>query len=1125
MSTPHSRLPVLERALLCGALLALGACCDSSSSGGSGSTPPPPDNLPPYFFGLKGVITAGGDRILLRWEEATDDYDDPATLRYRIYLSATSGGQDFESPVATTGPGETSIQLSSSDSALIAVGTEVFAVVRAMDSQDAEDPNTAECPLTCVDAASVAFVDSTKAGPGTLGDPSDPFLSIQDGIDAIPAAGGAVLIAGGTYAELPAATDAGDPGSVLAVFGSFPMASFAAGVTPQALLAAYTPDGDPSVIDGEGLDPSTVPDQVGHLDVRNGGRRTYVGGFAFQDDEDEYLVGAIDADLVVSDCRFTDPTLWESGIPFGVRIESSAPGAFEQRLQVAGCSFTGMLHCVSISGDVADLRLNGCRVEDSVAFVYDAYSTIPAAADFVCHLKSNDIARLENHPLYLNTYPEVDHGSGSVAIHVLDNRIAGVDASISLQGFGQHGTDGLEIRAERNHMGPILSNAFYINLLPNASVDDEYIAGETIDLVFRDNDFVHMNSEVLYLLDLTPGPGAELNFEVDDCLFLQGDHEVIEAKPSQPSSATFSQDGTTQTTVLTDLVVHGTDGFLLWDQRRYRAGAVTLRIEDCIALQQSDDFLEIDVEEFMTDVTSAPDPTDELTFILHGCETTIGDTGQSSVDLVFYPEEGPADIWVSVCNNRLYGGDQSHIRSLIQGARGYLVFAHNAIEATEPGRSMYIEFDGDDATWTALVARNQLVGGGEDGEEGLILKLRSPLAGADVLARNNLLTGTGSGLEVDSWMQSVQMINNTVAFCGEGVYDIPVGSDDGGLNAGVYVANCISHGNNGWDIPEETIAQYSCFAYPATSAGMGCWLGDPTFFGHGSILDVNTWFQLAYFSPCRDAGNPDVDFRDPDGSRNDMGAFGGPGAGRLGLVEDPEGTLPFLMVGVNPLLDLHAGTYMIDTGEDVTVVFNAEVDAATVSTSTLAFEVGGVAVAGTYAVDGREVTFSPTGGWTNSSQVHLVAATGLRSVDGQALDHRHARWFAITPAATAAEVEPNDSLATASPLGPDAVERLQGDLLNDADTDFISFSGAAGERVQVSLFAHRLDPASPANFGLRLYGPAGTVLYENSHGMPVDDPFIEWTLLETGTHTIEVFDEGSGAGAGPFNWEMEAWRR
>ena len=49
--------------------------------------------------------------------------------------------------------------------------------------------------------------------------------------------------------------------------------------------------------------------------------------------------------------------------------------------------------------------------------------------------------------------------------------------------------------------------------------------------------------------------------------------------------------------------------------------------------------------------------------------------------------------------------------------------------------------------------------------------------------------------------------------------------------------------------------------------------GDPLF-----MDPENGDFRLRLDSPCMDAGNPDPIYDDPDGSRNDMGAYGGPKA-------------------------------------------------------------------------------------------------------------------------------------------------------------------------------------------------------------------------------------------------------
>lgn len=55
----------------------------------------------------------------------------------------------------------------------------------------------------------------------------------------------------------------------------------------------------------------------------------------------------------------------------------------------------------------------------------------------------------------------------------------------------------------------------------------------------------------------------------------------------------------------------------------------------------------------------------------------------------------------------------------------------------------------------------------------------------------------------------------------------------------------------------------------------------------GSSISQNPQFsdstyRLAGGSPCVDAGHPDAQYNDPDGSRNDIGAWGGPGSGAVG---------------------------------------------------------------------------------------------------------------------------------------------------------------------------------------------------------------------------------------------------
>lgn len=60
-------------------------------------------------------------------------------------------------------------------------------------------------------------------------------------------------------------------------------------------------------------------------------------------------------------------------------------------------------------------------------------------------------------------------------------------------------------------------------------------------------------------------------------------------------------------------------------------------------------------------------------------------------------------------------------------------------------------------------------------------------------------------------------------------------------------------------------------------------------------------FHLKPNSPCRDAGSPEISFNDPDGSRNDMGAYGGPGAADWKTVAQGLPVVTNLIVSPNPV--------------------------------------------------------------------------------------------------------------------------------------------------------------------------------------------------------------------------------
>jgi hypothetical protein len=110
-------------------------------------TPTPTPGSGPTFAGLKTatLCEAGAPKAppptrsyTVSWDAATDPATPSNKIVYDIYYSPTSGGENFGSPLATTGPGQTAYSGS-----LPGSGSAYF-VVRARDSAGREDSNRVE---------------------------------------------------------------------------------------------------------------------------------------------------------------------------------------------------------------------------------------------------------------------------------------------------------------------------------------------------------------------------------------------------------------------------------------------------------------------------------------------------------------------------------------------------------------------------------------------------------------------------------------------------------------------------------------------------------------------------------------------------------------------------------------------------------------------------------------------------------------------------------------------------------------------------------------------------------------------------------------------------------------------
>jgi hypothetical protein len=139
----------------------------------------------------------------------------------------------------------------------------------------------------------------------------------------------------------------------------------------------------------------------------------------------------------------------------------------------------------------------------------------------------------------------------------------------------------------------------------------------------------------------------------------------------------------------------------------------------------------------------------------------------------------------------------------------------------------------------------------------------------------------GSGLYIYGYYQvySGQFIPTVRAY-----NNILIGNTGFGLE--LYVYNYASGGFNLGDITLDyndyvanASGNYSSLIGPGGrfSAGAHSFSGPPEFVG-GSAYACNQDYRLSDTSMCRNAGAPGVGWLNPDGTVNDVGAYGGPGA-------------------------------------------------------------------------------------------------------------------------------------------------------------------------------------------------------------------------------------------------------
>ena len=243
--------------------------------------------------------------------------------------------------------------------------------------------------------------------------------------------------------------------------------------------------------------------------------------------------------------------------------------------------------------------------------------------------------------------------------------------------------------------------------------------------------------------------------------------------------------------------------------------------------------------------------------------------------------------------------------------------------------------------------------------------------GASAYVHNNvIIDNMYTGVDMSSL---ANVINNTISNNGSG------GVHGNGWGNCIVMNNIIT-GNSSYGIGTGTgwpppIISYNDVwnngvNYQNCSAGTGDISSDPLF-----VDEPNGDFHLQSISPCIDSGNPNSAYNDPDGSRNDMGAYGGPGA----AVSTPE--VSFTIPTQNELNVLY--------GTDVSAIFSVDMDSSTINS--LTFRAHGNLTGlhtGTVSYDSASklATLNPDNDFTYGEVVTSILTKDIQSFYGDSLE-------------------------------------------------------------------------------------------------------------------------------------------
>jgi hypothetical protein len=1094
----------------------------------------------PFFYGLRSAVAVGPAAVRLDWEAATDDVDAPEAIVYRVYASDNAGGQDFTRPVVTTSPGATSAIITAADFAGLTPGGAAYFVVRAVDTFGQEDNNTVELSVTLMAAEELVYVDATAADGGT-GSFAAPYDSIQAGVDAVETAGaGTVLVATGTYAETVTLGVAGS--GPIVVIGGFPTFSSLDDDDEVAILGHYAPRDHLVTLNGDAL---TLTAGQGLITIANGGRPTRLAGLTFTESPG-YGIQALDANLEVLDCHFTDGDGTSGYTPLaGISFDTSSI-AESYRLTVVGSEFDSTAGGIKVGGALAGLRVEGNNFHDlmrgtavsavsglvgSVPLPSSSGIIVPTGGTQRIVFTSNRVEQTET-VLDLGFQAEAPSMSGSLDVEISNNDILHSSGAFialgDLQFFGDGGSAHVRI-VNNSCLGAddeMVALDFSTSLLGVNDVPDGDV---TIEI--RENQFFHGNSDNIYIRDINTAPGGTTTITVEDNTFSHMEDDSVYLSDIARGEAGNNAGGTLNVNIRNNRS-RATESPVAIHLGPPPEGVLNVVVQDNDFGSNLYELIKADFTSINGTAASGPASAEVNIWIVGNS----GISNQDGMDLSLRPMGGPtrAVIAGNTIQSNVSSGISLSLLSngALEGELDLAVYNnvlndtyYEAFELTngldlDESLNLYfasnsglggivgnaLELNSHPGT-LGLVAHNEVGLTGSNSYQAFVIPRRwgSPMRsiGSWMIRNNIFANASGNGIYTGGW---AQVVNNTIVRNGQRGYpETGLNSHTLGSFSQVFVSNSIVWGNGDSDLDQAQLIRgsYTFVGDEAEAGGFMNLFGDPLFTRDENIRNFTDYYSLAPSSPAIDAGDPRAFFNDPDGSRNDMGAFGGPGAGALGW-RGPTARLPLEVIGVRPLNQLYDGGRLHDPALPLTVVLTkTPAEASVTASNVVVTDASGSAVAGSLAVAGPRIVWTPDSDLT-PAQWYTLTVSDLTDQDGGDQRSPFRLSFATAPTSGTAETEPNDDHLTASDtIISGGVFSFTGTSEIAGAADCYVVAAEAGDRLRATVFAQR-GGLSTGDYLLRLTESDGTtVINENDASFGLD-PYIDHLFESAGTYYLLV---------------------